>query len=124
LKIKKQLGLRQRDAQLKKGKESKISKDRKKKKRDRSSSKKQKISNIELMSYILKNKNLKSKECKCTKPSVKWTMRSAKCKPQWTTHLALGTKWIKDVVSLDSGINTKIRETDIEKNLMTENNLR
>jgi hypothetical protein len=52
----------------KKDKELKTSKDRKKRKRGRYSLRRPKISSIEPMSFILKNKNLKSKEFKCMRP--------------------------------------------------------
>lgn len=64
MKIRRPQDSKPKDEPPKKGKELKTSKDRKKKKRDKSSLRRQRTSSIELMSYISKNKNLKSKEFK------------------------------------------------------------
>lgn len=96
---KKLLGWKLKDERLKRGKESKTSKDRKRKRRDKPSLGRPKTLSTEHMSYILRNKNLKSKGFKSEKPFMKSMMRSAKSKPQWTTQPTLAIVSTEDAGS-------------------------
>ena len=84
---------------LKRGNELKTSKDKKKRKSDNRSSERPKTSSEGLTTSILKNKNLKSKEFKCKRLSMRLMMRSARFKDRSTTPPALGTKLTIDAKS-------------------------
>ena len=77
---------------LRRDSESKTSKDKKRRKRDKLSSERRKTSNEELMTFILKNKNLKSKEFKCKRPSTRSATKSERFKLQSTTPPTLATE--------------------------------
>ena len=70
---------------LRKDSESKTSKDKKRRKRDKLNFERRKTLNEELTTFILKNKNLKSKEFKCKRPSTRLATKSVKFKLQSTT---------------------------------------
>jgi hypothetical protein len=101
LKRKRLPGLKLRDELLRKGKGLKTSKDKKKKKRDKLSSERLRISKEELTTSIKKNKNLKSKEFKCKKLYMKLTMRSERFKLPSITLPALATELIIDAKNSD-----------------------
>lgn len=77
--------MKPKEGLLRRDSESKTSKDKKRRKRDKLSSERQKTSNEELTTFILKNKNLKSKEFKCKRPSTRSVTKSVKFKLQSTT---------------------------------------
>ena len=85
MKTRRQPELKPREGLPRRDSESKTSKDKKKRKRDKLSFERRKTSNEELTTFILKNKNLKSKEFKCKRLFTRSATKSARFKLQSTT---------------------------------------